>query len=66
MEDLTLLLVPDDGDRARDSVEEKFPTASVATIAFDVDDWAAVKRGGGRLELFVRPRDLDPELGPER
>jgi phosphohistidine phosphatase len=66
MEDLTLLLVPDDGDEGRDSVEEKFPTASVASIAFDTDDWASVKRGQGRLELFVRPRDLDPELGPER
>ncbi len=65
MEDLALLLTPDDGAAARDEVEAKFPTAALATIAFEVDDWAAVKRGSGRIERFVRPRDLDASLGPD-
>jgi phosphohistidine phosphatase len=67
LEDLILMLVPDRaGDEARDQVEEKYPTASIAEIEFDVDHWQDVKTGGGRLVRFVRPRDLDPTLGPDR
>lgn len=67
MEDLVLMLVPDRAeDAARDQVEEKFPTAALAEIVFDVDHWADVKSGSGRLSRFIRPRDLDPALGPER
>ena len=66
LEDLILMLVPDKSDdRLRDESEEKFPTASVAVITFDVSRWADVAIGGGLLERFVRPRDLDPALGPE-
>lgn len=66
IEELVLLLVPDmEGDEARDRVEEKYPTASVAEIGFDVDRWAEVKAGAGRLLRFTRPRDLDPALGPD-
>jgi len=66
MEDLVLMLVPDAaGDAARDSVEEKFPTAALAELRFDVTHWRDVKAGGGHLARFVRPRDLDPALGPE-
>lgn len=64
LEDLVLMLVPD-GDGPRDQVEEKFPTASLAEIRFDVDHWAEVKPGTGTLTRFVRPRDLDPALGPD-
>lgn len=66
MEDLVLMLVPDRiDDEARDRVEEKFPTAALAEITFDVDHWAEVKAGGGQLTRFIRPRDLDPALGPD-
>jgi phosphohistidine phosphatase len=66
LEDLVLTLVPDDADDAvRDKVEEKFPTASLAELRFDADRWADVQEGTGTLVRFVRPRDLDPELGPE-
>jgi phosphohistidine phosphatase len=37
---------------------DKFPTAAVAVIVFDRDDWN-VKSGAGRLQSFVRPRDLE-------
>ena len=50
---------------ARDQVEEKYPTASLAVIELPVARWAEVVAGCGRLERFVRPRDLDPELGPD-
>lgn len=65
LEDLILLLIPDrGGDPLRDAVEEKFPTAALAMMTFDVDAWDAVKAGGGALASFTRPRDLDPALGP--
>lgn len=65
IEDLVLMLVPDrEGDALRDCVEEKYPTAAVATIDFD-GDWAALEPREGHLVRFVRPRDLDPALGPD-
>lgn len=65
-EDLVLLLVPDTAENGlRDAVEEKFPTSSIAEIAFDIDRWADVASGQGRLMRFVRPRDLDAALGPD-
>ncbi|WP_380784937.1 SixA phosphatase family protein [Sphingomonas sp. R86521] len=65
LEDLVLLLVPDTIDPHRDAVEDKYPTASLAELAFDVDAWADVVAGGARFSRFVRPRDLDPTLGPD-
>lgn len=66
LEQLTLLLVPAATDGAgRDAVEEKYPTASVAEIEFDIARWDQVGEGLGRLVRFVRPRDLDPAFGPE-
>lgn len=65
LEDLVLLLVPDIGRGPRDAVEEKYPTASVAELHFAVDHWPDIAERGGTLARFVRPRDLDPTLGPE-
>ncbi len=66
LEDLVLMLVPDSAtDAARDQIEEKFPTAAIAEISFPVDRWEDVRPNGGSLSLFVRPRDLDPALGPD-
>ena len=65
LEELVLLLARDDGSHARDAVEVKFPTASVAEIDFAVDRWADAKAGGGVLVRFIRPRDLDAALGPD-
>lgn len=65
LEDLVLTLVSTDGGPLRAEVEAKFPTASVATIVFDVGRWSDVAADVGRLERFIRPRDLDPSLGPD-
>jgi phosphohistidine phosphatase len=66
LEDLVLLLVPDSkGDEARSAVEEKFPTCSLAEMEFDVESWEDLAPGTGKLLRFVRPRDLDSELGPD-
>ena len=64
LEDLVLLLVPRNG-AGRADVERKYPTATVAELRLPVDDWAAVEPGGAELARFVRPRDLDPTLGPD-
>lgn len=66
LEDLALYLVPDDGGPLRDDIEAKFPTASLVELQFDVDRWEDVKRGSATLTRFVRPRDLDPTLGPDQ
>ncbi len=73
LEDLVLMLVPIDHDpdsdsgelRLRDEVEIKFPTASLAQLRFDCAHWAEVGTISATLQKFVRPRDLDPSLGPD-
>lgn len=65
LEQLTLLLAGGDERGLRAEVELKYPTATLAEIRFDVDRWSDVDAAGGTLTRFIRPRDLDPELGPE-
>ena len=63
LERLVLMLTA--GGALREEAAEKYPTATLAEIRFDVDYWRDVAEGGGTLERFIRPRDLDPELGPD-
>jgi phosphohistidine phosphatase len=65
LEDLVLMLVADGANPLRDAVEDKYPTASIAELQFDSDSWADIVSGTARLTRFVRPRDLDPTLGPD-
>jgi phosphohistidine phosphatase len=66
LEDLVLDLVDRDADDPlRAAVEVKYPTAAVAELACDGADWAAIRPRGARLRQFVRPRDIDPTLGPD-
>jgi phosphohistidine phosphatase len=37
---------------------QKFPTAALAVLDFDIAHWKEVKPGLGRLADFVRPRDV--------
>ena len=48
----------DDMARLRD----KFPTAAMAVIAFDLPHWHDVDWGLGRLEAFVTPAMLDADM----
>ena len=65
LEDLIFDLVPDDGTSPlRDVVEEKFPTAAYAVLELDIDSWDDIDENCARIVHLVRPRDLDPELGP--
>lgn len=64
LEELVLLLAGD-GSALREQVEVKFPTASLAELRFDATRWADAAEGSAELTRFVRPRDLDPDLGPD-
>jgi phosphohistidine phosphatase len=46
-------------------VEVKYPTGTLAEIHLPAERWRDVREGSGRIERFIRPRDLDPELGPD-
>jgi len=39
-------------------MEEKYPTAALAVIDFDIADWAELEVKTGHLERFVKPKDL--------
>lgn len=66
LEDLILELVPDSKDEPLRAIpEEKFPTASLAVMEIDIDKWADLDVRTAHLAYVIRPRDLDPELGPE-
>jgi len=65
LEELVLALASDESNALRGDVETKFPTASLAEMRFDADSWRAIVPGSGTLVRFVRPRDLDPALGPD-
>jgi phosphohistidine phosphatase len=65
LEELALGLSRSDGAGLRREIEVKYPTGTVAEIALPVERWGEVRAGTGSLVRFIRPRDLDPELGPE-
>jgi phosphohistidine phosphatase len=46
-------------------VEVKYPTGTLAELSLPVERWADVTPGRAQLIRFIRPRDLDPDLGPD-
>lgn len=59
------LVSPHETGPLQKQVTEKYPTASFAVLELDITEWAECAPGCGRLIHLARPRDLDPELGPE-
>jgi len=59
------LVAPEAENALFGEVAQKFPTAAFAVLELDIDDWSQLAEGSGRLVHLARPRDLDPELGPE-
>jgi phosphohistidine phosphatase len=43
----------------------KYPTATFTVLQLDIDDWSQCAPACGEITHFSRPRDLDPELGPQ-
>jgi phosphohistidine phosphatase len=62
---LFALVPPAAEDRLFDEAASKYPTATYAVFELDIDGWADLAPGCGKLVHFTRPRDLDPALGPE-
>ena len=62
LEDLAALLAREPlrrKERARrDVLEEKFPTAALAVLDFDIATWRDLRPGEGKLADFIRPKDL--------
>ncbi|TPG40375.1 histidine phosphatase family protein [Sphingomonas koreensis] len=63
LEELVLLLVADNDLRREAAI--KFPTATIAELQLD-GTWSALLPGAATLTRFIRPRDLDPALGPDQ
>jgi len=61
----SLVLTLTKGAGLRDEAALKYPTATLAEIALPASRWSDVAPGTGTLERFIRPRDLDPALGPD-
>jgi phosphohistidine phosphatase len=62
-EDIAMLLAQpaaDKEERSRlETLTDKFPTAALAILEFEVREWIAVKPQSGKLAAFVRPKDID-------
>jgi phosphohistidine phosphatase len=66
LQELLYALVPPSAENALfDKAATKYPTATFAVFELDIDDWADLKKDCGKLTHFMRPRDLDAQLGPE-
>jgi phosphohistidine phosphatase len=65
LELLALALAERSDTPLRDAVEIKYPTATLAELHLPVERWSDVSPGRARLARFIRPRDLDPALGPD-
>lgn len=60
------LVAPEHENALFDVAAEKYPTATFAVLRLAIERWADCAPACGTLVHLVRPRDLDPELGPER
>ena len=65
LEEIALRLSRRGSDRLRGEVAVKYPTGTLVEIELPVGRWADVAEGEGTIVRLIRPRDLDPELGPE-
>ncbi len=59
------LVAPENENGLFAAAAEKYPTAAFAVLELAIERWADCAPGCGQLVHLARPRDLDPELGPE-
>jgi phosphohistidine phosphatase len=55
---LAKALIGTGSGKLRERQEEKYPTAALAVISFDLATWGSLTTGSGKLLRFVRPRDI--------
>lgn len=58
LEDLAKLLMKEGAGEAGMRLREKFPTAAIAVLSFEVGAWAEVMPGSGSLDRFVTPKSI--------
>lgn len=58
MENLALKLAGSGASQHMTDMARKYPTAALAVLTFDTDNWADIRPGSGRLTDFVRPKTL--------
>jgi phosphohistidine phosphatase len=61
---LELVSPSHENDLFREAVV-KFPTAAFAVLECQIDSWADLRKYCAKIVHFTRPRDLDPDLGPQ-
>lgn len=64
MQDTALSLIGSGNPAFVDEIRDKFPTAGLAVIDFDLADWAKLAPGSGRIVAFFRPREIEVVGGP--
>lgn len=55
---LAQTLIGSGNGKLRQRLEEKYPTAALAVISFDLANWETLSAGSGTLLRFVTPRDI--------
>jgi len=58
LEDLARLLMKELGGEPGARLREKFPTAGIAVLSFEVGSWADVAAESGALDRFVTPKTI--------
>jgi len=58
LQTLATHLARSDRTTARRALEQKFPTAALCVLDFDLDAWAGLSKDIGVIERFVTPRGL--------
>lgn len=58
MHELAIALAGSGDSARRSALADNLPTAGLAILDFDIDDWADIGLRRGRLELFVSPKLL--------
>jgi phosphohistidine phosphatase len=58
IEDLAKRLMKDAGGEAGQRLREKFPTAAMAVLSFDLADWKDIAPETGSLDRFVTPKSI--------
>ena len=58
LEDLADVLIGSGDSNGRKALAEKFPTAALAVIDFDIETWRDLAPATGRLTLFMTPKRL--------
>jgi phosphohistidine phosphatase len=58
IEGLAQKLVERGSDQLRERLAKKFPTATLAVIGLDLENWKGVKGASGTLLHFIRPKEV--------